>query len=274
MVIKNRIYGSSQSVTLATGENYTIKDDEVYINYNLYKKKDLEIKLKNNYSSNDLRNGHLRSLPADFSKFNQWEIDGSVPSDLATGINSINDSIFFDEALQSEINDLDQQIQDLDSAKVEKRFLGWIEFGDDEYTETAPLSIPQSNGRALLPNNGSNVINITQTEGLDTILDSNKLQPDNEGDSYDWTIQFIVDPTLNNRNLTLELDIGGSSGVIWSKTIRLARGAGVDTKVSETIDLYTLDEFIQNGGEIYVTCDGNIDVYDIIYKIERKFRND
>lgn len=77
----------------------------------------------------------------------------------------------------------------------------------------------------------------------------------------------------NNRNLTIELDIGGGQGVIWDKTVRLARGNPnpVPTRVTETMDVYTLGTFLANGGEIFLTCDSDASVYNISFKIEKKF---
>jgi len=73
MVTKNKIYCSGFSLQIATGTFYTIKDDEVFINNNPYK----------------IRNGHLRSLPADFSKFNEWEIDDVKQTNLIELLDNI-----------------------------------------------------------------------------------------------------------------------------------------------------------------------------------------
>lgn len=154
---------------------------------------------------------------------------------------------------------------------LDKTETGWIQVSDDEHTQSTPLTI-SSNVRTLLPNNAANVLNVTNPIGGSTWWANDKFNPDNSGDTYDLRVGFIADPTLNNRNLTLELDIGGTQGVIWSKTLRLARGAGVDTRIIETIDIFTLGTFIANGGEIFITCDGDVDIYDIVIKIERKYR--
>jgi len=77
-------------------------------------------------------------------------------------------------------------------------------------------------------------------------------------------IRFTADPNINNRNCTIKVDIGTDETpiIIWDKTIRLARGAGVDTKVSETLSEFKKSTYIQNGARILVNIDGDCEVYD------------
>lgn len=164
---------------------------------------------------------------------------------------------------------------DKDIRLINKTDLGWIQFQDTTYDSVSPLAI-LTGVRTVLPNDAGNVLDVVSMVGAAALWDNstNTFEPDNSGDLYDFRLQFTVDPAVNNRNLQIELDIGGAVGVIWDKTIRLARGAGVNTRVTETMQLYTLATFIANGGQIFVTCDGDIDVYDIVFVIERKYRND
>lgn len=150
---------------------------------------------------------------------------------------------------------------------------GWVMIKDTLYTPQSFLEI-RANTPLILPNNAGSVLDIVGMDGGSTIWDSaaNKLSPDKSGDTYDWRVQFTINPSVNNRNLTLSLDIGGTEGVIWDKTLRLARGAGVNTRVTETLDIFTLGTFIQNGGQLKLLCDGDGQIFDIVFKIERKFR--
>ena len=102
---------------------------------------------------------------------------------------------------------------------------------------------------------------------------NNRFEPDNIGDSYDIRVDLKVRPTLADQNVTLSLDIGGTEGVIWNNTTRLGIGAGEEIKLTQTLDVYTLDTFVANGGAFYLESDSELDVYDIAFKIERKFRN-
>ena len=101
-MIKNILYGSGQSITLAVGQNYTLKDDEVFINGVIVKKCDIEIALQNASSSSTAsdvrlavrkRDGLFNAIPADFSAFDEWQIDGSVPNNLSECASLINNSI-------------------------------------------------------------------------------------------------------------------------------------------------------------------------------------
>ncbi len=164
---------------------------------------------------------------------------------------------------------------DKDIRVINKTDLGWVQFQDGTYTDVSPLAIA-SGTRTLLPNDAANVLDLVNVNGGASWWNSgtSTFEPDNSGDTYDFRLQFTVDSAVNNRNLQIELDIGGSQGVIWDKTIRLARGAGVNTRVTETMQIYTLVTFVANGGQIFITCDGDIDLFDIVFVIERKFRNE
>lgn len=98
---KSKLFSSGQSIALATGENYTLKDDEVWINHHIYKRCDLEITLKNMHEANNpefvgvgirKRDGVL-GLPADFWRFDQWEVDGTQQTSLADCVNNITTAI-------------------------------------------------------------------------------------------------------------------------------------------------------------------------------------
>ncbi|TSE11294.1 hypothetical protein [Aquimarina algiphila] len=174
--------------------------------------------------------------------------------------------------LTSEIDNNTANVQRLNKRKVEKAFLGWVQYADDQYTSGIPLNLV-TGARTVLENNGANVVNTAAPSGSTDWLVANKFMPDNELDTYRVRVRFNVNPTLNNRNLTLELDIGGAVGTIWTRTIRLARGATVVTAVTEDLDFYTSETFLTNGGTFYLTCDGEAGVFDIVYKIERVYRH-
>ena len=142
---------------------------------------------------------------------------------------------------------------------------GSVEFIDTQYTINNQLFIP-ANNLVLLPNNKGMIIPINQN-GFDIFnwLDTNgKITPNEEiGDEKILRTSFNVIPTLNNRNLIIDLNIGGTIGVIYEETIILAKGANNVTKVSVSIPYYVLDTFQANGGEIRVRCDGDISIYGI-----------
>jgi len=128
MVIKNKIFSSGQVVTIATGQDYTLKDDEVYINNHTYKKRDLEIKLD---TPTELRTqeqvkigvrlrGGMKSLPADFGLYNEWEVDNAVPTSLADAIELITTCIYTSSdtallaAILAEVQAINQNTDELE----------------------------------------------------------------------------------------------------------------------------------------------------------------
>lgn len=97
-------------------------------------------------------------------------------------------------------------------------------------------------------------------------------QPTNPEDTYKIRVACRLNPDTNNRNFFLELDIGGSQGVIWSKSGRLARGAGNDTVVNELASVFVGSTFIANGGTFYLTIDGNAVASDFALFIQRTYK--
>lgn len=150
--------------------------------------------------------------------------------------------------------------------------LGWWNIQDQTFTSTSPQSI-NSNTRTKLQINADSIIESFSPELLpvtDIWDDTNyKITPINNGDSYIFRLSMTANPTLNNRNFTVDLDIGGTQGVIFERTTRLARGANIDTKISMTNSIFTLGTFIQNGGEIYVNCDGDVSLFNIALFIQK-----
>jgi|GEM_PF-2629148 len=159
-------------------------------------------------------------------------------------------------------------------SRVTNNSLGWIQVKDSTYPDIlSPLLLGTT--RTALPNNAGSSITVAQPS-LNPIVwngTTGKFEPDNEGDCYSILIQFSASPLVNIANLQLDLDIGGAFGVIWDKAIRLTEGAGVVSRISETITLYTLDTFVANGGQFFLTSDVAVNIFDVNIVIQRTFRN-
>lgn len=145
---------------------------------------------------------------------------------------------------------------------------GTIDFIDTQYTNANRLSV--SGGVSFrVPNNKGIVNNISAPSIATDWLDNTGLiTPDNgNGDDYILLVSFTIDPSLNNRNMVLSLNAGGSTGVIWRITKRLARGAGNDTEVSFTIPYNSLSDIFTNGGDLTCVVDGFATFYNFSHKI-------
>ena len=71
-----------------------------------------------------------------------------------------------------------------------------------------------------------------------------------------------------------EIDIGGSLGVITSRTLSSSKGANTEQRYSVGIPVFTLATFVANGGEIYINSidDGTtVSIYDIQIFIKRDY---
>ncbi len=156
----------------------------------------------------------------------------------------------------------------------EPQYLGWVVVQDTQYNSVNPFDITGGNNTKLTNNSGVFLDIVNPVGGLLWWNPAtNTFQPDNLGDSFEFTIEFCAKALLNDQNLKLEVNIGGATGVYWTKTIKLLKGAGEINKISETVEAFITDDFLANGGEIFVESDSNLEVYDIVFKIERTFRN-
>jgi len=99
--MKNTLYSSAQVIIIASGETYTLKEDEVYLNDQIYKKADLEIAMHGNDElavdtdvmvGIDKRDG-VKNFPADYTQYSNWTIDSVVQTTLSLCIENINTAI-------------------------------------------------------------------------------------------------------------------------------------------------------------------------------------
>lgn len=105
-MIKNNLIESGEVITLAVGQTYTLKDNEVFINNSIYLKKDLKVSLAGNSENNNSnsvsigikkREG-LLNLPADLVRFNEWAVNGVQQNSLANALENIQSAIYYNPA--------------------------------------------------------------------------------------------------------------------------------------------------------------------------------
>lgn len=108
---------------------------------------------------------------------------------------------------------------------------GWWNIGDDTFTDIAPQSISADTRTKLIINSDSVIESFGAggTAASSIWSADSRFTPLASGDSYIFRLSMVANPSLNNRNLTVDLDIGGTQGIIFERTVRLARGANVDT---------------------------------------------
>jgi len=133
-MIKNTLYSSGQAVTLATGQTYTLKDNEVMINTVIYRKADIEITLENNgviSDSKDVKVGirkrdGVSGMPAHYENYNKWYIDGTQQTILADCVENINTAIYYTASSGGGGSKVQSDIAETDS-------------NEDSYVKTAGL---------------------------------------------------------------------------------------------------------------------------------------
>ena len=149
---------------------------------------------------------------------------------------------------------------------------GWWNIKDSTFTDKKPLKI-KSGKRTKIKIHADSVIDDYSPLGMPASKifnsETGKITPLNTGSSYVFTLAMKVNSKLNNRNLLVELDVGGSEGTIFAQTVRLARGTNTDTMVNVSSTIYALGSFFMNGGELYITCDGNISLFDMTLFIQK-----
>lgn len=176
------------------------------------------------------------------------------------------------ELNQSALDNKAEQSSLLSEINNRKQSDGWWNITDQTYTDSNPLVLEQG-VREKLVINSDNVTNGFGANNLnaDSIWDpiTSSFKPIALGDSYIFRLTGTGSPLVNNSNLKIELDIGGSQGVIWEETISLSRGADIGVKFVTTNSIFSLSTFIANGGDFYVTCDGIAEIYDLSLFIQK-----
>lgn len=138
---------------------------------------------------------------------------------------------------------------------------GWCQYGDSVYSSTGSteLDILSSGSGTQLTNNKSTVIETNAPRDMTTTLwdsGTNTFTPINENDYYvvRWTFEAsTVSGTVNF--ITLNLDIGGTPGVIWSSSF-IPDKPGSGQVFAFTIPVFTGSTFNANGGTFYLLKDG------------------
>ena len=244
-----------------TSDNYIIVDIDGDIN--------AFPKNKSDYEEEDdtfiLRRPNRRIQVFPFNDIENWfDEEGLVNYTKETLRSFLRQNTGFSTASGSS----DADIENLKNAEIQK---GTILFSDTQYTNENRLS-GQSGVLLTLPNNKGIVSNKSAPpSAVDWVNNLGELVPEtSDADTYLARITFEIDPTLNNRNLRMYLDIGDTEMIdILGETKRLARGAGNDTSIKFEFQYFTENLFLQNNGKIILDVDGDFEIYDIVYLISR-----
>lgn len=149
--------------------------------------------------------------------------------------------------------------------------LGWVLVQDNTYTSESPFGVDSSTRTKIEINKDSTITTYSPTNDASWWDESNnKFAPDTLGAYWEVRLSMSINPNQSNRNFTLELDIGGSEGVIFTDEFRMTSGSG-DFFKSFIIPIFSLSTFISNGGEFYVTSNTGLDIYDLSITIFKQW---
>ena len=154
---------------------------------------------------------------------------------------------------------------------------GWARYDDNQYTESAPLTL--SDGvPVIMPNNASTTI--------DTYLNSTvefydpatqKMQAETEGDVYIQTIVFKASAT--NANQThLHVYLASTGSTPYERVIAeisFPKGNVVTHDEHLVFQYYSDTDFVANGNQWTLRADtggGTVDVWDIIFFVQRTYK--
>jgi hypothetical protein len=160
------------------------------------------------------------------------------------------------------------------------RVQGWSQNTDTNTTVITPTQTIATGTRALWINDGGSLDldKLPSDIGVAGHLwdkVANKIVPISAFDTYNVRVTFKAeDYAGTDPDLKLELDIGGTLGVIVSHTIPLLKG-GAEQSITVSFPVFSGSTFVTNGGSIYLTFTGtgSCKIFDSSILIIRESKN-
>ena len=149
---------------------------------------------------------------------------------------------------------------------------GWVEIVDTTYTSGSPKTYA-ADTRTLFEIHADTTNSDYSPTGDASWWDGVNyiFQPTVLGAYYEIRLNMIIDNFTADRDIKIELDIGGSVGVVYAKNIRLSKVTAAQEE-SVVIPVYTLSTFIANGGKFYITPSGtSVDIHDVTLVIFKQW---
>ena len=154
---------------------------------------------------------------------------------------------------------------------------GWASYIDGEYTEASPFSLLAAGGAQTLPNDASDTRTLLSQLPFDHRErglyhpESQRLQGFN-GDGLIVTISFRIQRQAGTGifNTTVELEPNGGIDPEYRQDFQNAGAAAV--RLSYVTGICTCPIWANNGAEVRITCDSDVNIYDIQFLIHRVHR--
>lgn len=148
---------------------------------------------------------------------------------------------------------------------------GFLQVSDTQYTTGSRLTVSDGVLTTLTNNAGSTISEYIPgwIGSVASVYDSNtnRIVPRKLGETFDLRITFKAAPTVADRRMTCNLDIGGTQGIIGTAEQTHGNGAGTEQIMTYDFTYYQLQTFLANGGQIKLLTNGNTEIWDIVYAI-------
>lgn len=155
-----------------------------------------------------------------------------------------------------DLNEIKASVNTLydEGANQVKNAFGWalyVDTGNDLVVDTSDT---------LLTIDSNSVIDTYKPKGYgaNDLWSANKINAITVGDAFDLRVDLsVTDDTSNPNYMTFKLDIGGGatpSNVVVERTINLLKSAPYTISIG--FPIYTLDTFVANGGQFFLSVDG------------------
>lgn len=205
--------------------------------------------------------------------FNRWLKTGGGTGNISQGVDSDEDINYISLVTEASYPVGAEIPNTMYAVELEEDAQGWGLYTDGTYTLGSPFSISQGTTLTTLPNDASTTIETYLPFGVTSFFGgiANRITPKNEGDSYLVEIRFKAVCSINNGFFDIGIDIGSGSNIIVDQTTELfSKTNGTEQIFSIRFSIYSLATFVSNGGRVFIIArSGNLDIYDIVYKIDR-----
>lgn len=145
---------------------------------------------------------------------------------------------------------------------------GWATYIDTQYPDLANAFSVPANTDTLLPNNAGSVIDFQKPDYIPAYYDGSTIAGRN-GDGLDIMLYFTAVPSINNQDMDIWIDIGGTVGELYRQSFRFPRGAGIARGILYALpSAYTLNTWQANGGTVYISSPNPLQIYGINYNFD------
>jgi len=159
--------------------------------------------------------------------------------------------------------------------KSNKMGLGWARYDDTEYTTLNRYTL-NAFEEVVLPNNAGNKIEANLNSSISYYNGiTQRVRAENVGDVYLMTIVFKA-IAVNSADCWVDMyfqNAGASQYERLGETFYIQKGNNIEVKFHKIFQYYSDLDFVNNGSQWKLTSNKSIQIYDIIYLIQRTNNN-